>query len=70
MGKTYQTTVINASIDKVWGKIRDFHDLTWAPNVVTSCVPVGDKKGDQVGAQRILSISWPSDDGLFQLITP
>ena len=55
MGKTYQTTVINAPIKKVWAKIRDFHDLSWAPNVVTSCVAEGDKKGDQVGAQRILN---------------
>ncbi len=55
MGKTYQTTIINAPIEQVWGKIRNFHDLSWAPNVVTSCVAVGDKKGDQVGAKRILN---------------
>ena len=55
MGKTYQTTIINAPIDKVWDKIRNFHDLSWAPNVVTSCVSVGDKKGDQIGAKRILN---------------
>ena len=55
MGKTYQTTIINAPADKVWEKIRDFHDLSWAPNVVTSCISVGDKKGDQIGARRILN---------------
>jgi len=55
MGKTYQTTIINAPAEKVWDKIRNFHDLSWAPNVVTSCVSVGDKMGDQIGAKRILN---------------
>ena len=55
MGKTYQTTIINAPLNKAWDKIRNFHDLSWAPNVVTSCVSVGDKKGDQIGAKRILN---------------
>ena len=55
MGKTYQTAVIKAPIDQVWSKIKNFHDLSWAPNVVTQCTAVGDKAGDQMGAQRILN---------------
>lgn len=55
MGKTYQTTIINATVEKVWERIRGFHDLSWAPNVVTSCQQVGKKQGDQIGAKRILN---------------
>lgn len=55
MGKTYQTTIISAPIDKVWNKIRDFHDMSWASGVIESCEAVGDKKGDQIGARRTLN---------------
>lgn len=55
MGKTYQSVVINAPIEKVWGALRNFHDLSWASGVVTSCTSVGDFKADQVGARRILN---------------
>jgi polyketide cyclase/dehydrase/lipid transport protein len=55
MGKTYQSVVINAPADTVWGKLRDFHDMSWAPDVVTSVDAVGDKKGDQPGAKRVLN---------------
>ena len=55
MGKTYQSVVINAPVDKVWGALRNFHDLSWASGVVTSCTSVGDLKPDQVGARRILN---------------
>jgi hypothetical protein len=55
MGKTYQSIVVNASADKVWEKLRNFHDMSWAPEVVTSVDAVGDKKGDQPGAKRVLN---------------
>ncbi len=55
MGKTYQSVVINASLDDVWSTIRDFHDFSWAPNVITKCIVVGDLRGDQIGAKRILN---------------
>jgi len=55
MGKTYQTTIIDAPLEKVWEKVRNFHDFSWAPNVVTSCIAVGDKKIDQIGAKRVLN---------------
>ena len=55
MGSTFQSTVINASADKVWQTIRDFHDMSWASGVITKCVPVGNLKGNQIGARRILN---------------
>lgn len=72
MSKTYQSVVINAPADKVWSKLRDFHDLSWAPNVVSSVEAVGDKKGDQPGAKRILNNAFHEtltdlDDGEYSL---
>ena len=55
MGKTYQTTIINAPVDQVWNKIKNFHDLSWASGVVEKCEAVGDLKGNQIGARRILN---------------
>ncbi len=55
MGKTYQTAVINAPVDRVWSKIKNFHDLSWASGVVGKCEAVGDRPGDQIGARRILN---------------
>ncbi len=55
MGRTYQSILINAPADKVWNAIRNFHDLKWAPNVITSVDVVGGKKGDEVGAGRVLN---------------
>lgn len=55
MGKTYQSITLKAPADKVWSTIRNFHDLSWAPNVVTKVKTVGKLKGDQVGAKRVLN---------------
>ena len=55
MGKTYQSTTVNASADEVWATIRNFHDMSWASSIVSDCKPVGDLKGDQVGAKRVLN---------------
>jgi hypothetical protein len=55
MGKTYQTAVINAPVDQVWDKIRNFHDLSWGSAIVEKCEAVGAKDGDQIGAKRILN---------------
>jgi len=51
----YNTTVINASAERVWELLRDFHELSWAEGVVTSVERVGDAGATQVGAQRILN---------------
>ena len=55
MGSTFQEIEIKASADKIWKTIRDFHDLSWAPNVVTGVDVVGNKPGDKPGAGRILN---------------
>lgn len=55
MGKTYQSIVVRAPAEKVWETLRNFHDLSWAPDVISSVDIVGDKKGDQPGAKRVLN---------------
>jgi hypothetical protein len=55
MGKTEQFIVIEAPVDTVWERIRDFHDMSWAPNVISTCTPVGDTPGDEIGAKRLLN---------------
>jgi len=55
MGKTYQSIVINAGADDVWGAINNFHEMSWAPNVITKLEVVGDKTGNEIGAQRVLN---------------
>jgi len=55
MGQTYQSIVINAPAEKVWTAIRNFHDLSWAPKVVTRVEVVGNRKGNEVGAGRVLN---------------
>jgi len=39
----------------VWDAIRNFHDMSWSPNVITSLEVVGDIGGDQQGAGRVLN---------------
>lgn len=51
----YNSTVINAPADQVWETLKNFHDLSWSKNVVTDVEKVGDKKGDEAGAKRILN---------------
>jgi hypothetical protein len=55
MGKTEQSITVDAPPGKVWATVRDFHDMSWAPNVITSCTSVGQRKGDQIGAKRVLN---------------
>jgi len=49
------STVVNASVEKVWARLRDFHDLSWCPNVVTNVAKGNDLPGTQVGAKRVLN---------------
>lgn len=51
----FNSVVLNASVDAVWSTLRDFHDLSWAPSVVTDIKKVGDARGTEVGARRILN---------------
>lgn len=55
MGKCYNKIDINSPISTVWETIRDFHDMSWAPQVITSVKKIGDKSGNEVGAKRVLN---------------
>jgi len=55
MGSTHQTIEIAAPSSQVWQAIRDFHDLGWAPNVISNLETVGEKPGNEVGAIRLLN---------------
>lgn len=55
MGKTYQSIVVKAPAEKIWNALRDFHDLSWAPDVISDVDVVGEKKSDQPGAKRVLN---------------
>ena len=55
MPSTYQLIVADAPITEVWAKINNFHDLSWAPNVITKVEKVGSVDGREAGAKRILN---------------
>ena len=55
MPSTNQSVTINSSIDNVWAKFGSFHEMPWAPNVITGIEKVGDKAGTEIGAKRILN---------------
>ncbi len=56
MGKCYNSVVVQAPVEKVWDTIRDFHKIQdWAPNVISDIKVVGELKGDQIGAKRVLN---------------
>ncbi|MDH3350620.1 MAG: SRPBCC family protein [Gammaproteobacteria bacterium] len=55
MPTTNQSVVVDAPIAAVWSRFSDFHDLSWAPNVITSVVKVGSIDGGTPGAKRILN---------------
>ena len=42
MPQCYQSIVIQAPIKKVWGTVRNFHNLSWGAKVITQCMPVGE----------------------------
>ena len=51
----YNTCVVNAPADQVWSTLRSFHDMSWAPQVITSLDQVGEVGADQSGAKRVLN---------------
>ena len=55
MGKCYNSTVVDSSIENTWKTIRDFHNLGWAAPVVEHVEKVGEVAGDQPGAKRVLN---------------
>jgi hypothetical protein len=54
MGSGYHSAVIEAAPERVWAALRDFHDLGWARGVIDAVERVGDKAGQEVGAQRVI----------------
>ncbi|MCU7863474.1 MAG: SRPBCC family protein [Candidatus Thiodiazotropha sp. (ex Lucinoma borealis)] len=50
-----QSIVVTAPIAEVWKRFNNFHDLSWAKNVISKNLKVGDRDGDSVGAKRILN---------------
>jgi len=55
MGKCHNSIEISAPIDEVWKAISNFHDMSWAPDVITSVDKVGKKGENEVGAKRVLN---------------
>ena len=55
MGHCYNTAVVPASVDQVWARLQNFHDLSWAPGVIDSVQAESDMPGDHVGAKRVLN---------------
>jgi hypothetical protein len=53
MARAYASTVIDASADDVWARVRDFNGLsTWISGFVVKSEIEGGRTGDQVGAIR------------------
>lgn len=55
MPKVYNSIIVPAPIEQVWSRIRDFHDFSWAPSLITSCKKVGEGDGYSVGTKRLLN---------------
>ncbi|MEX2515584.1 MAG: SRPBCC family protein [Gammaproteobacteria bacterium] len=51
----YNSAVIPAPVQKVWAKLRDFHDMSWADGVIEDCKKANEINGTQIGAKRILN---------------
>jgi len=57
MALSYASTVIDASADAVWARIRDFNGLAdWYPEVIATSEIEDGKSGDQVGAIRSFTL--------------
>ena len=55
MPSVHASVTIDAPIDRVWDKIKDFHDFSWAPGIVTACEDVGETAGNAPGAKRLVN---------------
>lgn len=55
MGDCYNKIEIDSPISDVWNTISNFHDMTWATGVPINVSKVGDKKGTETGAKRVLN---------------
>ena len=58
MAKSYASTVINASAEDVWARIRDFNGLaTWHGGLVATSEIEDGRAGDQVGGIRSFTLT-------------
>ena len=56
MARIFTSSVIDAPVDRVWARIRDFNGLpAWNPNVRSSQIEAG-LPGDSVGCVRRFSL--------------
>ena len=56
MARAHASSVINAPIEEVWARIRDFNGLpSWHPGVARSEIE-GGTPSDQVGCVRVLTL--------------
>lgn len=55
MGRCYNSVIVNAPVETVWTRIRDFHDLSWAEGMGLKVEAVGDRPGEEVGAKRVIN---------------
>lgn len=55
MGDCYNKIEIDSPISDVWDTISNFHDMAWASDVFINVSKVGDKKGTETGAKRVLN---------------
>ncbi len=55
MPSTNQSIVVDAPISDVWARLNNFHDFSWAPNVITKVDKVGNVDSSEAGAKRILN---------------
>lgn len=56
MARAHASSVINAPIEQVWKRIRDFNAMAdWHPGVARSEIE-GSKPSDQVGCVRVLTL--------------
>ena len=51
----YNSVTVDAPVDQVWQALRNFHDLSCCPDVITQLEVVGDSGGTETGAKRILN---------------
>lgn len=51
----YNSAVVPASAERVWQTLRDFHNMSWAPEVIENCGPGNNLLGTQIGAKRVLN---------------
>ena len=56
MARAHASSVINAPIEKVWNRIREYNGLAdWHPGIAKSTIE-GGKPSDQVGCVRALTL--------------